>query len=144
MLKVLASAAAALAVASSAALAQAPAPATSTAPAATPAPATSTAPAATTAPSPTNKVVKPAETTTAPAKPAATAAPATAPAATPAVVLDASGEARFKGLDKNNNGVLEVAELTAFSAVMGKIDTDRDGKLSRVEFASALKGGLIK
>lgn len=67
----------------------------------------------------------------------------TAPAA-PAVTLDQAGEAKFKAVDKDNSGVLEATETTAYKADMAKIDTDKDGKVSKAEFASALKSGVIK
>jgi hypothetical protein len=67
----------------------------------------------------------------------------TAPAA-PAVTLDQAGETKFKAVDKDNSGVLEATETTAYKADMAKIDTDKDGKVSKAEFASALKNGIIK
>jgi hypothetical protein len=114
MLKLIASVAA-ITLVSGVALAQSPAPS---------APASPSAPAA------------------APKAPAATPAPATT--AAPAAALDAAGETRFKSADKNNNGVLDGAEVESFKANMVKIDADKDGKISRAEFASALKGGVIK
>lgn len=117
------SAVVALAFASTAAFAQAPAP---TAPAAG-----TTAPAATQAPA--AKPAAPAVTTPAPA----------AGAAKPAA-LEPAVEARFKSVDKDNNGTLDGAEIATFKNDMGKIDTDKDGKISRAEFAAAVKGGVIK
>ena len=72
-------------------------------------------------------------------------APTPAPAAkAPAMTLDAATEAKFKAVDKDNSGTLEGAEVTAYKADMTKIDGDKDGKVSRAEFAAAVKGGLIK
>lgn len=115
MLKLLASVAA-ITLVSGVALAQSPAPG---------APATPSAPAV------------------APKAPAATPAPATT-AAPAGATLDKAGETRFKSADKNSNGVLDGAEVDGFKANMAKIDTDKDGKISRAEFAAALKGGVIK
>ncbi len=127
MIKLAASTLAAVTFMTGAALAQAPAPATSPAPTAPVA-----APAATVAPKA--------------AAPAVTAPTATAPAATKAaeVVLDKAGEAKFTGFDKNANGTLDGTEVAGFKNDMAKIDTDKDGKISKVEFASALKAGVIK
>ena len=72
-------------------------------------------------------------------------APTPAPAAkAPAMTLDAATEAKFKAVDKDNSGSLEASESTAYKADMAKIDTDKDGKVSRAEFAVAVKGGIIK
>ena len=68
----------------------------------------------------------------------AQATPPAAPAADAAVV------AKFKAVDKNNNGSLEGNELDVYKANMSKIDTDKDGKISQVEFVAATKAGLIK
>ncbi len=57
---------------------------------------------------------------------------------------DAAVDAKFKAADKNNSGSLDGAELDAYKANMAKIDTDKDGKISRAEFAAAVKSGLIK
>lgn len=67
-----------------------------------------------------------------------------APAAPPATVVDAASDAKFKAVDKNGSGIIEGAELTAYTADMAKIDTDKDGKISRLEFAAAVKSGVIK
>lgn len=67
--------------------------------------------------------------------------PPMAPAATTG---DAATDAKFKSADKDNSGVLDGAELTAYKADMAKIDTDKDGKISRLEFAGAVKSGVIK
>jgi EF hand len=64
--------------------------------------------------------------------------PPAAPAADPAV------ETKFKTADKNGNGTLEGAEVDAYKANLAKIDTNKDGKVSRDEFATAAKAGLIK
>ena len=57
---------------------------------------------------------------------------------------DAAVIAKFKVADKNNNGSLEGAELDAHKAKMTSIDTDKDGKISQVEFVAATKAGHIK
>lgn len=66
----------------------------------------------------------------------------TTPPAAP--IADAAVEAKFKAADKNNNGSLEGAEVDAYKANMAKIDADKDGKISRAEFAAATKDGQIK
>lgn len=76
--------------------------------------------------------------------PTPTPAPAAKAPATPAVTIDAASEAKFKSVDKDNSGSLEGAELTAYKTDMVKIDADKDGKVSRAEFAAALKTGVIK
>ena len=68
----------------------------------------------------------------------AQATPPAAPAADAAVV------AKFKTADKNANGSLDGAELDAYKTNMTKIDTDKDGKISQVEFVAATKAGHIK
>lgn len=57
---------------------------------------------------------------------------------------DAAVEAKFKAADKNGSGTLEGAEVDAYKANMTKIDTNKDGKVSREEFAAATKAGVIK
>jgi hypothetical protein len=52
--------------------------------------------------------------------------------------------AKFKTADKNANGSLDGAELDAYKTNMTKIDTDKDGKISQVEFVAATKAGHIK
>ena len=76
--------------------------------------------------------------------PAPTPAPAVKAPSAPVVTLDAATEAKFKAVDKDNSGSLEASESTAYKADMAKIDTDKDGKVSRAEFAVAVKGGIIK
>jgi hypothetical protein len=66
----------------------------------------------------------------------------TTPPAKPAA--DAAVDAKFKAADKNGSGVLEGAELDAYKAAMTNIDTNKDGKVSRDEFAAATKAGHIK
>ena len=53
-------------------------------------------------------------------------------------------EAKFKAADKNGNGMLEGAETDTYKADLTKIDTNKDGKVSRDEFQSAAKSGVIK
>ena len=80
-----------------------------------------------------------AETTAAPAKaPTTTAAQPATPAA------DASVDAKFKAADKNGSGALETTEADAYKAVMAKVDTNKDGKISQDEFMAGSKAGLIK
>ncbi len=68
----------------------------------------------------------------------AQATPPKAPTADPAV------EVKFKAADKNSNNVLDGAELDAFKANLTAIDSDKDGKISNIEFAAAVKAGHIK
>ena len=79
-----------------------------------------------------------AETATSPAKPATTAAQPATP------TTDASVESKFKAADKNGSGALETTEADAYKAVMAKVDTNKDGKISQDEFAAGSKAGLIK
>ena len=65
-------------------------------------------------------------------------AQATPPAA------NAAAEAKFKAADKNSNGMLEGAELDAYKSAMTQADSNKDGKISRDEFAAATKAGHIK
>lgn len=55
----------------------------------------------------------------------------------------AAAEAKFKAADKNGNGTLEGAEVDAFKANLTKIDVNKDGKISRDEFAAASKSGAV-
>jgi hypothetical protein len=68
----------------------------------------------------------------------------TTPAPTPSASTDAAGEAKFKAADKNNNGLLEGAELDAHKTVLAQVDTNKDGKISRPEFLAGVKAGHIK
>jgi uncharacterized protein involved in high-affinity Fe2+ transport len=83
-----------------------------------------------------------------PAAPAAPAAQPAAPAAQPAKAampaVDPAAEAKFKAADKNHSGMLEGAELDPYKAVMAKVDTNKDGKISHDEFIAAVKAGQIK
>jgi hypothetical protein len=73
------------------------------------------------------------------------AAPAIPPAASAATVtMDPATEAKFKAADKTGKGVIEGAALEPFKPVMQEIDTDKDGKISRAEFAAAVKAGVIR
>jgi hypothetical protein len=58
--------------------------------------------------------------------------------------MDSAVEAKFKAADKNNSGTLEGAEIDTFKASLTQIDTNKDGKVSRDEFAAASKSGVIK
>jgi len=62
----------------------------------------------------------------------------------PTPAVDAAVEAKFKAADKNSSGTLEGAEIDAFKASLTQIDTNKDGKVSRDEFAAASKSGVIK
>jgi|LNFM01.1.fsa_nt_gb hypothetical protein len=64
--------------------------------------------------------------------------------ATPQTSMDTTAEAKFKSADKDGNGMLSGAEATAYKSDMAKIDTNKDGNVSRDEFASAVKAGVIK
>ena len=81
-----------------------------------------------------------------PSTPPAASSTTTPPAAsTGAVVtMDAATEAKFKAADKANKGVIEGAALEPYKSVMAKVDTDKDGKISKAEFAAASKAGIIK
>lgn len=81
-----------------------------------------------------------------PSTPPAASSTTTPPAAsTGAVVtMDAATEAKFKAADKANKGVIEGAALEPYKPVMAKVDTDKDGKISKAEFAAAAKAGVIK
>ncbi len=74
--------------------------------------------------------------------------PAAQPAASPSasaapVVLDPAAEAKFKAADPKATGFIEGAALKPYEPVMKEIDTDKDGKISRAEFAAAVKAGII-
>jgi hypothetical protein len=56
----------------------------------------------------------------------------------------AADEAKFKAADKNANGSLEGTETDAFKANMARIDTNKDGKVTREEFLAASRSGLIR
>lgn len=62
---------------------------------------------------------------------------------TPPAAPAAAVEAKFKAADKNGNGALEGAEVDAFKVNLAKIDANKDGKISRDEFAAASKAGTI-
>jgi hypothetical protein len=72
--------------------------------------------------------------------PAAKAAPAAPPAP---MALDPASEAKFKTADPKATGFIEGAALKPYEPVMKEIDTDKDGKISRAEFAAAVKAGII-
>jgi EF hand len=101
--------------------------------------------AQTAAPAPSAPAATPSAPATAPAVKAAPAAPAAAATTTaPAVTMDAATEAKFKAADKGGKGMIEGAALEPFKSVMAQVDTDKDGKISRGEFAAATKAGIIK
>ncbi len=68
----------------------------------------------------------------------------TPPAATSPVQMDSATEAKFKAADPKGSGFIEGAALKPFEPMMKDIDTDKDGKISRAEYAAAVKTGLIK
>ncbi len=88
--------------------------------------------------------------TTPPTTPSPPAASSTPPAATTmpstgsATAMDAATDAKFKAADKTNKGFIEGAALEPYKPVMTKVDTDKDGKISRAEFAVGVKAGVIK
>ncbi len=66
------------------------------------------------------------------------------PGPAPAAKLEPATEAKFLAADKDKSGALEGAELDAMKADLVKIDANKDGKVSKEEFAVAMKAGLIK
>ena len=58
--------------------------------------------------------------------------------------MDPAVEAKFKAADKAGKGFIDGAALEPFKSVMDKVDTDKDGKISRAEFAAGVKAGIIK
>jgi hypothetical protein len=56
----------------------------------------------------------------------------------------AADEAKFKAADKNGNGALEGTETDAFKANMTRIDTNKDGKVTREEYLAAAKSGVLR
>jgi EF hand len=83
------------------------------------------------------------QTTTTPPAPMTPPA-ATAPSAAAPVTMDPAAEAKFKAADKAGTGFIEGAALETYKPVMAKVDTNKDGKISRAEFAVAVKAGVIK
>ena len=85
---------------------------------------------------------------TAPVAPPAAVKPATpsamTPAVAPAVTMEPAFEAKFKAADKDGKGFIEGAALETYKPVMTQVDTNKDGKISRAEFAAAAKAGIIK
>lgn len=57
---------------------------------------------------------------------------------------DAAAVAKFKAADKNANGMLEGDETTAYRAQLSSIDTNKDGKISHIEFTVGMTAGHIK
>jgi hypothetical protein len=62
----------------------------------------------------------------------------------PSATMQGADEAKFKAADKNGNGALEGPETDAYKASMTKIDTNKDGKVTREEFLAASKSGVIR
>jgi hypothetical protein len=57
---------------------------------------------------------------------------------------DPAVEGKFEAVDENNSDSLDGAEVEAYKPAMAQIDTNKDGKISREEFAAAVKAGTIK
>ena len=57
---------------------------------------------------------------------------------------DPAVEVNFEAVDEDNSGTLDGAEIAAYKPVMAQIDTNKDGRVSREEFAAAVKAGTIK
>lgn len=53
-------------------------------------------------------------------------------------------DAKFAAADSDKSGTLEGKEADAYKADLTKIDTDKDGKISKQEFHVAAMTGLIK
>ncbi len=53
-------------------------------------------------------------------------------------------DAKFVAADTDKSGTLEGKETDAFKADLAKIDTNKDGKVSKQEFEVAMLTGLIK
>jgi EF hand len=71
--------------------------------------------------------------------------PASPPAASAGeAVMAPAAEAKFKAADPGGTGFIQGAALDSFKPVMAKVDTNKDGKISRAEFAAAVKAGVIK
>jgi hypothetical protein len=66
------------------------------------------------------------------------------PAATKPKAADPAAEAMFETADADDSGALEGAEVEAYKPAMAQIDTNKDGKVSREEFAAAIKAGTIR
>jgi hypothetical protein len=66
------------------------------------------------------------------------------PASTAPVQMDPAVEAKFKAADPKGTGFIEGAALKPFEPMMKDIDTEGEGRISRVEFAAAVKAGIIK
>jgi hypothetical protein len=64
--------------------------------------------------------------------------------ATKPKAADPATEAKFETADEDNSGTLEGAEVEVYKPAMAQIDTNKDGKVSRDEFAAAIKAGTIK
>jgi hypothetical protein len=62
----------------------------------------------------------------------------------PSATTQSADEEKFKAADKNGTGALEGPETDAYKANMTRIDTNKDGKVTREEFLAALKSGVIK
>jgi hypothetical protein len=58
--------------------------------------------------------------------------------------VNSAAETKFEMADEDNSGILESAEVEAYRSTMAQIDTNKDGKISREEFAVAVKAGAIK
>jgi uncharacterized protein YciI len=58
--------------------------------------------------------------------------------------VDPAVEAQFEAADEDNSGTLEGAEVEDYKPALAQIDTNQDGKVSRAEFAAAVKAGAIE
>ena len=58
--------------------------------------------------------------------------------------VDPAVEAKFEAVDADKSGSLDGAEVEAYKPAMAQIDTNKDDKISREEFAAAVKAGTIK
>jgi Ca2+-binding EF-hand superfamily protein len=50
----------------------------------------------------------------------------------------------WKAADANNDGSLTGKELEDYKAIMEKVDTNKDGKISEAEFMAACQKGELK
>jgi hypothetical protein len=57
---------------------------------------------------------------------------------------DPAVEAKFEAVDEDNSGTLDGTEVEVYKPTMAQIDANKDGKISREEFAAAMKAGSIK
>ena len=53
-------------------------------------------------------------------------------------------ETKFEAVDEDTSGSLDGAEAEPYKPAMVQIDTNKDGKISREDFAAAVTAGTIK